>query len=159
MSLILFLFWKSLLSPCTTKSIRQQIAAVETTENIAEIPVVQEQVIIQEIPDVVVPLPPVEEFTELVYSPDHQEQMAAGEMTLNINGNSVAQEHAIVQEIPPDVEQIQVEISDVLNTSSTSTSHFDIPSSSSTSTSTDRRLDEFANLLNSCIEQLTPWAA
>ena len=31
--------------------------------------------------------------------------------------------------------------------------------SSSTSTSSDRRLDEFANLLDSCIEQLTPLAA
>ena len=41
----------------------------ETTENIAEIPVVQEQVIVQEILDVVVPLPPVEEFTEPVYNP------------------------------------------------------------------------------------------
>ena len=32
---------------------QEQIAAGETTENIAEIPVVQEQVIVQEIPDVV----------------------------------------------------------------------------------------------------------
>ena len=60
----------------------------------------------------------------------------------------------IVPEILSVVERIRVETIDVLNTSSTSTSHCDIPSSSSTSTSTDRRLDEFANLLNSCIEQM-----
>ena len=36
---------------------QEQIAAGDTTENIAEIPVVQEQVIVQGIPDVVDPLP------------------------------------------------------------------------------------------------------
>ena len=40
------------------------ITAGETTENIAEIPVEEEQVIVQEIPDVVGPLPPVEESTD-----------------------------------------------------------------------------------------------
>ena len=36
---------------------------------------------VQEIPEVVGPLPPVEEFTEPMYSQVHQEQTAAGEMT------------------------------------------------------------------------------
>ena len=63
---------------------QEQIAAGETTENIAEIPVVQEQVIVQTIPKVVESLPPVEEFTEPVYNQVHQEQIVAGEMTLNI---------------------------------------------------------------------------
>ena len=71
---------------------QELIAACKTTENIAEIPFVQEQVIVQEIPDVVVPLPPVEEFTEPVYSPVHEEQIVAGEMMQNIIGNSAVQE-------------------------------------------------------------------
>ena len=58
-----------------------QIAAGETTENIAEIPVVQEQVIVQEIAEVVDSLRPVEEFTEPVYNQVHHEQIVAGEMT------------------------------------------------------------------------------
>ena len=45
----------------------------------------QEHVIVQEIPDVVVPLPHVEEFTEPVYSPVRQEQIVAGEITQNIS--------------------------------------------------------------------------
>ena len=40
---------------------QEQIAADKTTENMAEIPVVQEQVIVQEIPEIVDLLPPVEE--------------------------------------------------------------------------------------------------
>ena len=74
------------------------------------------------------------------------------------------QEQVFVPEIPPVVERIQeqiVETLDVtpqgsqiaLDTSSTSTS------SSSTSTSSDRRLDEFARMLDSCIELLIPMTA
>ena len=46
----------------------EQIAASETTENIAEILFVQEQVIVHEIPDVVDSPPPVEELTDLCTS-------------------------------------------------------------------------------------------
>ena len=59
----------------------EQVAAGETTENIAEIPVVQEQVILQEIPDVVNSLPPVEEFTAPVYNQVHLFLIVVGEMT------------------------------------------------------------------------------
>ena len=79
---------------------------VETTENIEEILVVQEQAIVQEILDVVVPLPPVE-FTEPVYNPVHQERIVTGEITHNIIGNSAVQEQVIVQELPPIAEQTQ----------------------------------------------------
>ena len=41
----------------------------------------------------------------------------------------------------------------------TTQSTVEIPSSSSASTSSDRRLDEFANMLDSCIELLTPVTA
>ena len=98
-----------------------------------------------------------EEFTEPVYNQVYQEQIVAGEMTQNIIENSVVQEQVIVPAIPLVVEQIQeqiVETIDVtpqgfqipLNTSSTSTS------SSSTSCSSDRRLDEVARMLVSCIK-------
>ena len=52
------------------KQVHQEpIAAGETTENIADIPVEEEQAIVQEIPEVVGPLPPVEEFTAPVSTP------------------------------------------------------------------------------------------
>ena len=75
---------------------QEQIAAYEMTENIAEIPVVQEQVILQEIPDVFVPLPPVEVFSAPVYHQVHQEQIAASEMTENIAEIPVVHEQVIV---------------------------------------------------------------
>ena len=80
---------------------------VETTQNIAGIPDVQEEVMVQEILNVVVPLPPVEEFTEPVHNPVHQERIVAGEITHNIIGNSAVQEQVIVQELPPIAEQTQ----------------------------------------------------
>ena len=86
---------------------QEQIAAGETTEDTAKIPVVQEQVIVQDIPDVVVPLPPVEEFTEPVCSSVHHEQIVTGEMTQDIIGISAVQDQVIVQELPPIVEQTQ----------------------------------------------------
>ena len=78
MSLILFLPLEEFTEPVYNQVHQEQIAAVQTTENIAEIPVVQEQVVIQEIPDVIVPLPPIEEFTEPVYSQVYQEQIIQG---------------------------------------------------------------------------------
>ena len=60
----------------------------------------QEQVIVQETPDVVAPLPLVEEFTEPVYSPVHQEQIVAGEMMQNIIGNSAMQEQVVDSPLP-----------------------------------------------------------
>ena len=45
-------------------------------------------------------LPPLEEFTEPVYSPVHQEQIVAGEMTQNIIENSAVQELVVVS-LPP----------------------------------------------------------
>ena len=118
---------------------QEQIAAGETTENIAEISVVQEQVTVQEIPEasqVVDLLPPVEEFAEPVYHQVHHEQIVAGEMTQNIIGNS-----AVVQEIPPDVEQIQEQFVETIDNEPSSTS------TSSSSTSTIR--DDIAVMLNS----------
>ena len=79
---------------------QEQIAVGEPTKNTAEIPVVQEQLIVQEILYVVAPLPAVEEFTEPVYNPVHQEQIVAGEVTQTIIKNSDVQEQVIVQEIP-----------------------------------------------------------
>ena len=143
----------------------EYVAPAVGSENIAENPVVQEQVIVQEIPDVVVPLLPVEEFTEPVHNSVHHEQIVAGAMPQNIIGTAAVQEQVIVQDIPPVVERIQEQIVDTIdvtlqgsqfapNTSSTSTSHFDITSSSSTST-TNNRLDALASMLDSCREQLT----
>ena len=80
----------------------------------------------------------------------------------------IPQEQIEVQigDIPVPQEQLIPEVT-TFNMSSTSTSQqlFDaeettqstveIPSSGSTSTSSDRRLDEFANMLDSCIELLT----
>ena len=66
-----FLPLEEFTAPVYNQVHQELITAGETTENMAEIPVVREQVIVQEIPDVAVPLPPVEELTELVYSPVH----------------------------------------------------------------------------------------
>ena len=54
-----------------------QCAAGEMTENIVEIPVVQEQVTVQAIPEVVDSLPPVGEFTEPGFNQVHHEQIVA----------------------------------------------------------------------------------
>ena len=157
---------------------QEQINAGETTENIAEIPVVQEQVTVQEIPEVsdvgrmqepcsftglmnpeisttsleasqvVDSLLPDEEFTEPVYLQVHHEEIVAGEMTQNITGNSAVQEQAIVQEIPPDVEQIQEQFVETIDNEPSSSS----TSSSSTSTSsssTSTIRDDIAVMLNS----------
>ena len=67
-----------------------------STENIAEIPVVHEQVIVQEIPDVSGPFPLSEVFTVPVYDQVHQVQSAAGEMVDNIVDFAVVQEQVIV---------------------------------------------------------------
>ena len=75
---------------------QEQIAACVMTENVKEIPVVQEQVIVQEIPDVIVPRLPVEEFSAPVFDQVHQEQIAASKMTENIAEIPVVQEQVIV---------------------------------------------------------------
>ena len=51
MSLVLFLLWKSLLSPCTIRSIRNRFLQVRRLRTLRK-SLVQEQVIIQEIPQV-----------------------------------------------------------------------------------------------------------
>ena len=79
---------------------QEQFAAGDTTENLVEIPVVQEQVIVQDIPCVGGSLPPVEEFTWPGFNQVHQEQFAAGEMTENLVEIPVVQEQVIVQAIP-----------------------------------------------------------
>ena len=63
---------------------QEQIFAGEITETIAEVPVVLELVIVQEIPDVIVPLPPAEEFSAPVYDQAHQVQIAASEITVAV---------------------------------------------------------------------------
>ena len=74
---------------------QEQIAASEMPENIADIPVVYEQVIVQEIPDVIVPLPPADEFSAPVYDQVHQEQIAASEMTVDFAEIAVVHEQVI----------------------------------------------------------------
>ena len=148
-------------APVCNQANQEQIAAGETTENIAEIPVVQEQLTVQEIPvvsdvgriqgpcsfnglmnpqisttsleasQVVDSLPPVEEFTEPVYHQVHHEQIVAGEMTQYTIGNSAVQEQAGCWE--QIVETIDNE-----------------PSSTSTSSSSTSNIrDDIAVMLNS----------
>ena len=74
---------------------QEQFSAGEMTENIAEIPVVQEQVIVQAIPRVVGSLPPVDGFTGPV-AQVHQELLSANEMTENIADFPVVHEQVIV---------------------------------------------------------------
>ena len=85
---------------------QEQFAAGEMSENMVEIPVVQEQVIVQAIPAVVGSLPPVDEFTRPVYNNVYQEQFAAGEMTENLVEIPVVQEQVIVQAIPVVVDSL-----------------------------------------------------
>ena len=75
---------------------QELFTASVSTENIAEIPVVHEQVIVQEIPDVSGPFPHSEVFTVPVYDQVHQVQSAAGEMMENIVDIPVVQEQVIV---------------------------------------------------------------
>ena len=51
---------------------QELVASNEVTEIFAEIPVVHEQVIVQDIPDVIAPLPPAQEFSAPVYGQVHQ---------------------------------------------------------------------------------------
>ena len=82
--------------PVCDQVLQEHIAASELTENLAEFPVVQEQVIVQEIPDVIAPLPPVEVFSAPVYAHVHQEQIAASEMTVDIAEIPVVHQQVIV---------------------------------------------------------------
>ena len=70
--------------PMYDQVLQEQFAASVLTEKSEEFPVVQEQVIVQEIPNVIAPLPPVEVFSAPVYAHVHQEQIAACEMTVDI---------------------------------------------------------------------------
>ena len=79
---------------------QEQIVAGMATQHRVENPSVQEQVIIQEIPQVVGSLPPLEGFDAPVYNQFHQEKIVAGEITQHRVGNPSVQEHVIVQEIP-----------------------------------------------------------
>ena len=121
MSLILFPTWN--FDALLYNQVHQeQIAADETTKNIAAISVVEVQVIVQEIPDVVNSLLPVEKFIEPMYNQVHQEFIVAGEMIQNIIENSAVQEQAIVPEIPPDVEKIKEQIVETVDIEPSSTS-------------------------------------
>ena len=75
-------------------------SAGETTENIAEFPVVPEQVIVQAIPRVAGTLPPVDQFTPPVYNPVHQEQFSASDTSENFANIPVVQEQLLVQATP-----------------------------------------------------------
>ena len=79
---------------------QELFTASESTENIAEFPVVHEQVIVQEIPDVSGPLPHSEEFSAPVYDHVHQEQISASEMMVDFEEILVVHEQVIVQDIP-----------------------------------------------------------
>ena len=72
---------------------QEQLAGGDTTENMVNFPVVQEQ-------GVVGSLPPAEEFTEPVFTAFHQEQFSAGETTENIANFPVVQEQVLVQAVP-----------------------------------------------------------
>ena len=61
-------------------------------------------------PQVLLSLPPFEEFSAPVYNQDHQEQIVAWEMTQNVVENPAVQEQVIVHEIPPVFERIQERI-------------------------------------------------
>ena len=83
---------------------RERFSASELPENIADIPVVQEQVvvqvIVQTIPRVAGTLPPIAKFTVPAYSPVHQEQFSAGDTSENFANIPVVQDQFLVQAIP-----------------------------------------------------------
>ena len=104
---------------------QEQIAAGETTENIAEILDVQEQVIVQGIPhapQVVDSSPPLEDFAVQPYVPLHE----SPEVQV---AERIQEQIVEAIDVTPQASQM------ILNTSSTSTS-----------------------MLDSCLEQLTPFA-
>jgi len=88
---------------------QEQIVAGDMTLNIVENPAVQEQVVVQEIPQDAGSLPPFEEFDVPVHNHIHQRHIVAEETTQNIVENPVVQEQVIVQEILQDsiVERMQ----------------------------------------------------
>ena len=83
---------------------RERVSASELPENIADIPVVQKQVvvqvIVQAIPRVAGTLPPIAEFTVPAYNPVHQEQFSAGDTSENFANIPVVQDQLFVQAIP-----------------------------------------------------------
>ena len=92
---------------------QEQLAGGDTTENIANFPAVQEQVLVQailrlvgsspvdEFTGVVGSLPPAEEFTEPVFTAFHQEQLVGGDTTVNIAVSPVVLEQGVVGSLPP----------------------------------------------------------
>ena len=93
-------------APVYDQVLQEHIFACDITENIAEIPVVQEQVIGQAIPEFVASLPRVEEYTWPVYDQVHQEQFAAGDTMENLGEIPAVQEQVIVQAIPEVVDSL-----------------------------------------------------
>ena len=85
---------------------QKQFAAGEMPENLVEIPVVQEQVIVQAIPEVVDPLPLVHQFTGPGFNQVHHERFAAGETTENLVDFPVVQEQVVVQALPEVVDSL-----------------------------------------------------
>ena len=85
---------------------RERFAAGETVENLVDIPVVQEQVIVQAFPRVVGSHPPVAESAGPVYDPVYLEQFSAGETTENTAKIPVVQEQVIVQATPRVVDSL-----------------------------------------------------
>ena len=83
-------------APVYDQGLQEHIAASEFMENFAEIPVVHEQVIVQDTPQVVDSLPLDEEFTGPVYDQVHQELVASSEMTENFAEIPVVHEQVIV---------------------------------------------------------------
>ena len=79
---------------------RDLFATGETAANLVEIPVVQEQVIVQAIPEVVDSLPPVQQFTGPRFIQVHHERFAAGETTKKSAEFPVVQEQVIVHATP-----------------------------------------------------------
>ena len=121
-------------APVKNQIRQEQIAAGETTENISEIPVVQEQAIIREIPhapQVVGSSLPLEDFAVQPYVPFHdfpEVQVA----------ERIQEQIVEAIDVTPQASQM------TLNTSSTSTR-------------TDS-LDALASMLDSCLAQFTPFA-
>ena len=160
---------------------QEQIVAGMTTQHRIENPAVQDQVIVQEIPEVVEGiqeriLDPIEVLPhehvqqqsalQIVHMPVPQIQKSSAVPDLvNPQSSTTSLEASQVQVAERIQEQI-VEAIDVtpqasqmaLNTSSTSTSS-SAPVCNQIPCSSNDRLGALANLLDSCIEQLTPFAS
>ena len=125
----------SKVQPQVVERIQEQL--VETIEVLP-----QERVQLHTAPQIVhEPVPQIQEQSAVTGLVNSQFPITAVEASQVVDSCSLSEEFAAPTEVT------------TLKTSSTSTS------SSSTSTISDRRLDEFASMLNSCIELLTPETA